>query len=132
MLSDIGHAGDATVIHAIEVIPGDLRARLSAALSAKNSTQSIDIEYIVPDVIQASLNAFEKGLVADLESLFPGGLETIKKMSDDEIKAIINDGGVNHTKVIRCMRGTTVLIALLDPKKENIWVASLGDGQAGK
>ncbi|KAF6763215.1 hypothetical protein DFP72DRAFT_841339 [Ephemerocybe angulata] len=29
--------------------------------------------------------------------------------------------------VLRCMRGTTVLIALVDPEGANLWVASLGD-----
>ena len=68
----------------------------------------------------------------DLLDLFPGGEASIDKMSDEEIKAIINDGGRNAAIVSRCMRGTTLLIALIDPHYENLWVASLGDCVASK
>jgi len=66
--------------------------------------------------------------------MFPGGHDELSKLSDDEIKAVIHDsaaGGPNHAKVARCMQGSTVLVSLIDPNRDNIWVASLGDCQAG-
>ena len=47
---------------------------------------------------------------------------------------IVNDkesGGKVYNATIRCMRGSTAIIALVDPGGSNIWVANLGDCQAG-
>jgi hypothetical protein len=80
-------------------------------------------------------------------------LEKISALSVEEIKEIINDNDQesassttegegknespkpkesNHAIVTRIMRGTTALIALLDPARENLWVANLGDCQASE
>jgi pyruvate dehydrogenase phosphatase len=61
--------------------------------------------------------------------LFPSG---VGGLSEQEIRTIINDGGENSARVARGMQGTTALVALLDPTRTNLWVASLGDCQAGK
>lgn len=56
--------------------------------------------------------------------------ESLRTLSDEEIRQVINDthtGGKNALKVRRGMSGSTVLISLVDPKHENLWVASLGD-----
>lgn len=127
----VGHGGDTTAIHAVDTIPKDMRSRLSDALAGADA-QTTDLVTIVPRVIQASLTAFEEGILADFMALFPGGLPMVEEMSAEEIKAIVNDDGENLKKVHRCMRGTTALIALVDPRKENVWVASLGDGQASE
>jgi pyruvate dehydrogenase phosphatase len=50
---------------------------------------------------------------------------------DEEVKNIINDDGHNVATVLRCMRGSTALVAITDPSKSNLWVASLGDSAAG-
>jgi len=84
-------------------------------------------------------------------------LEKVEAMSVEEIKQLINDHDPeaetettsegltseenshgekgkkkekNHTLVTRIMRGTTALITLVDPQRENLWVANLGDCQA--
>lgn len=65
--------------------------------------------------------------------LIPGGL-ALDTVSDKEIQDIINDhdrGGENFYKARLCMYGTTALVALIDPGRENLWVANLGDSQAG-
>jgi len=57
----------------------------------------------------------------------------LTELPTDEIKRLINDhssGGENYAKVIRSICGTTALIGLVDPDKENLWVANLGDCQA--
>lgn len=58
----------------------------------------------------------------------------MEKYSDAQIKEIINDqhlGGANWRKARLCMYGTTALVALVDPDHINLWVANLGDCQAG-
>ena len=86
------------------------------------------------DLLSKAVVAYDDSLTKELYGIFPGGRDELSKLSDDEIKAVIHDsaaGGPNHAKVARCMQGSTVLVSLIDPNRDNIWVASLGDCQAG-
>jgi pyruvate dehydrogenase phosphatase len=61
--------------------------------------------------------------------------QTVAQMSDEQLHTLVHDLGASpekSTAAKRCMHGTTLLIALLDPSRSNLWVASLGDCQAGK
>ena len=56
-------------------------------------------------------------------------------MSEEELKKVINDqesGGKVYKAVIRCMRGSTAIVSLLNPEKSDVWVANLGDCQASE
>lgn len=106
-------------------------------------------------MLTRAITAFDASIANDVLALFPGGLQAIEKLSDAEIRSVINDRVVpwipgdtkgnlvgkvkgkreemsNYQKVQLNMYGTTALIALVDPKGENLWVASVGDCQAGK
>jgi len=88
----------------------------------------------VADLLSKAVVSYDDSLTKDLYDIFPGGHDELNELSDDEIKAVIHDSaarGPNHAKVARCMQGSTVLISLIDPNRDNIWVASLGDCQAG-
>ena len=88
----------------------------------------------ISNLLSQVVISYDDSLTKDLYDIFPGGPEELRKLSDDEIKAVIHDSatnGPNHAKVARCMQGSTVLISLVDPNRDNIWVASLGDCQAG-
>lgn len=77
--------------------------------------------------------AFDDAIANDVLDLF-GGLKGLDNFSDAEIRNIINDqhsGGANWKKARLCMYGTTALVALVDPDHTNLWVANLGDCQAG-
>lgn len=70
--------------------------------------------------------------------LFPGGaergLDALADLDDDAVRAIVNDredGMQAYAKVRLCMYGTTALVVLVDGRGENLWVANLGDCQAG-
>lgn len=126
----LGHAGHDTADHTVKCFPPFLKAQLGTTLSS-NSSQTGDTK-MISNLISDSIRTFDENLTKDLLDLFPGGEASIDKMSDEEIKAIINDGGRNAAIVSRCMRGTTLLIALIDPHYENLWVASLGDCVASK
>lgn len=81
-----------------------------------------------------AIQAVDDEILAQMLALFPGGgsSEALEKLSDDDIRAIINDGGPNLHKVHLCMRGTTVVVSLVDPEAKDLWIASLGDSVAGK
>lgn len=77
---------------------------------------------------------FDEAIAGDVLDLFPGGLESLSSLSDEYIQRTINDitsGGANYKKARLCMYGTTALVALVDPEHENLWLANLGDCQAG-
>lgn len=66
-----------------------------------------------------------------VKQLFPDEV-SLASLTDEQIKSTINGpSNPNNLAILRCMRGTTALVSLIDPKKENLWVASLGDSQAG-
>ncbi|KAJ7132892.1 protein serine threonine phosphatase 2C [Mycena crocata] len=119
-----GHAGHETVDHVVATLPDAVHDALAAALAA-GPLAPPDVSQLLRKAI-AELDA---RIGQDLLDLFPGGVDGFANLSDDEIAAIINDGGSNSAKVLRCMRGSTVLVALTSPALD-LWVASLGDCQA--
>ncbi|KAI5120304.1 hypothetical protein M0805_005808 [Coniferiporia weirii] len=121
-----GHGGHDTADYTLEKLPSLIRKAVAAVLTATPSPPAD----VISSTLSNCITRFDQSLTDSLLSIFPGGEESIKKMSDDEIKSIINDqanGGNNANIVARCMRGTTALVALVDPLRENLWVASLGD-----
>jgi len=87
----------------------------------------------VSNLLIKTISDFDRSILDDLLGLFPDGSDAIDRLSDSEINSIINDfdsGGTNHTKVLRCMQGSTVLVSLVDSEGLNLWVCSLGDCQA--
>jgi pyruvate dehydrogenase phosphatase len=121
----VGHAGHATANHVVSTLPGLLKSALAAAV------QSPVTASLISEVLGRTIAAYDDALTQDLFSIFPGGVDEILKSSKEDIDRIINGNDANHAKVARCMQGSTVLISLLDPSRENVWVASLGDCQAG-
>jgi pyruvate dehydrogenase phosphatase len=128
-----GHAGVKTVEHVVEVLPRLIHTSLTSILTPDNGfTLSPSA---VSDLLIKTITDFDRSILDDLLGLFPGGSDAINRLSDSEIDSIINDfdsGGTNHTKVLRCMQGSTVLVSLVDPEGLNLWVCSLGDCQAGE
>lgn len=96
------------------------------ALVAALAAGSLD----VPELLRKAIADVDEQIGRDLLDLFPGGPEALANMTDDDVAALINDDGVNSEKVLRCMRGSTVLVALIGP--DDVWVASLGDCQCGE
>jgi pyruvate dehydrogenase phosphatase len=131
----VGHGGNAAVEYVIEAVPGDLKGRLSSLISFASSTSVAVEPHAVSAIIQQALSAVDDRITQDLKDIIPGGVEQLAKMSDDEIKQIINDqeqGSINVIKLRRALSGSTALIALQDPSKENLWIAGLGDCSASK
>jgi pyruvate dehydrogenase phosphatase len=140
----IGHAGHECVDYAAANVPG----LIMAALKNLISTNAVAVDS-VSTLLQSTLKSFDDSLISDLNSIHPSfpfsGGEHLSDLTDEQIRAIINDGdpetglpneekglkGENIQKVLRCMRGSTALVVLIDPKEENVWCCSLGDCVAG-
>lgn len=125
LTSWLGHAGHETVDYATENLPDLLKRKLTATLE-KDPTPTSEV---IGDVLRAGILSFDDGIGQALLDIFPSP-GAVKAMSDEEIRKIVNDDGPNNEIVLRCMRGTTVLVALVDPTKSDVWVASLGDCMA--
>ncbi|KZT35436.1 protein serine/threonine phosphatase 2C [Sistotremastrum suecicum HHB10207 ss-3] len=129
-----GHAGHEVADLTSKVFPGKLKAVIDGLFT--RDPEGIIEEPTVDQVSNAlseTLVAWDDEIVADFLALFPGGVEQAENMPIEEIKALINDtekGGENHYKVMKAIRGSTALLSLVDPKRENLWVANLGDCQA--
>ncbi|THH10971.1 hypothetical protein EW145_g974 [Phellinidium pouzarii] len=120
-----GHAGHELAEYAKKTLPSRLRQSLKNALSSDNFTfQSVS------DALKEGIEAFDNSIREGLLSVLPKNFE---EMADEKLKRLVNDqesGGKIHQAAIRCMRGSTVIVALIDPARENIWTANLGDCQA--
>ncbi|KAI0048300.1 protein serine/threonine phosphatase 2C [Auriscalpium vulgare] len=121
-----GHAGHEMVDHTVQNLPSRVKEALAASVGSGDS--DIDVR-VVSDCIKRAITAFDESVVADLLAIFPGGEEEFSKLSDGQISEVINSAE-HSVKVLRCMRGTTALVTLVDPSNNNLWVASLGDCQA--
>ena len=149
LLYTTGHAGHETVDYTAAHLVPFLKSALQPVLARDPNTppdpDSMIARFgnaIISTVLASAIHAFDESLAQALKDLFPG-VDALETMSDEEIRAVINDSdgevggdgkgmGENMLKVLRCMRGTTALVALLDPKRENLWVAGLGDCSAGE
>lgn len=103
----------------------------------KDSLATITEEYTgeySPQIIQDALsNAFcdlDAAIGQAVLDLFPDPA-ALENIHDSTLQATINDDGPNIAVLLRCMRGTTALVSIVDPGKANLWVASLGDSAAG-
>jgi pyruvate dehydrogenase phosphatase len=91
---------------------------------------------LICDLLSNGITAFDNAIAGDVLDLFPGGITSLPSRTDDEIQAVVNDFGgpsvgANYQKARLCLYGTTALVALVDPTHENLWVANLGDCEAG-
>jgi len=124
-----GHAGDDVAEYVVSLLSEQMRIALSKSLARSTSYT----KEVISSVIAGTIQAIDDKILTQFLALFPGkgSPEDLEKLSDDEIRAIINDGGVNLHKVHLCMRGTTAVVSLIDPEAKNLWIASLGDSVAG-
>lgn len=116
----------------MEALPPLIQTFLATALTNANGNALTPTT--VSNLLVKTIADFDKSILQDFLDLFPGGTNAIHTISSAEISTIINDlesGGANHIKVLRSLQGSTALVSLVDPKEENLWVASLGDCQAG-
>ena len=88
---------------------------------------------LIEEILVKCISDIDDRIKADFVNFFPGGLEQISELSDDEIKAIIKDPETEYSyeQILRARTGTTALIALIEPSR-SLHIASLGDCEARK
>ncbi|KAJ3928323.1 MAG: protein serine threonine phosphatase 2C [Lentinula lateritia] len=139
-----GHAnGDETVDYVFTTLP----SKIKLSLTALPVPQCTNVE-AVSSLLQETISAIDDSIKQAVLDLLPSS-DYIDQLSDDEIRAIVNDQatvvpsniglptladkyagrGPNNIKVTRAMRGTTVLVVLIN-SDGGLWTAGLGDCQA--
>jgi pyruvate dehydrogenase phosphatase len=124
-----GHGGEEAVDYVVQKLPSLIHAALTKAMA--NASNAPLTPSTISALLQSSIQAVDDALTDAVKHLFPNEA-TLAALTDEQIKSTINGPtNPNNLTILRCMRGTTALVSLVDPKKENLWVASLGDCQAG-
>ncbi|KAG2340530.1 protein serine/threonine phosphatase 2C [Suillus weaverae] len=119
-----GHGGHETADYLVAELPSFLMAGLLPTAANLEG---------VSDVLTRAIHDVDEAIKRDFLEIFPEEVDEIATMSDATVKARVNDqssGGLNHRKALRCLRGSTILLALVDPTKKHLWVLNLGDGVA--
>jgi pyruvate dehydrogenase phosphatase len=120
------------VEHSAYHIPIMIEEHLTEAFKTVPSSSAVLHPRTVADILRRCFASFDEAIAADVLDLFPGGVETLPHLPDRVIRDVVNESrGEVLQKAKLCMHGTTVLVALVDPEHEHLWVANLGDSQAG-
>jgi pyruvate dehydrogenase phosphatase len=126
----IGHAGHATVEHAFRTLPSMIKQALESLL---RSFRGHGFSAAVSGILSDCITRFDRSITTDFTRMFPGGPAGLQGMSSTQIRHLFvsGPGSQNLTAVTRCLQGSTVIVTLTDPSKLNLWIANLGDSQAG-
>ena len=130
-----GHYTDELSSYSAEVLPQQLCDRISRSIS---SGDAIDLSAVVEEALVKGIEDFDASLLDDVLKHFPQGVDTDwdDPLWDDpaEVFEIIGYSGDDPVFVAarRTIVGATVLVGFIDKQKRNLWVASLGDSEAGK
>lgn len=106
--------------------------------SLESQLRSASTRPLSPDIISHVLSHavvhLDESITSEFLELFPGGQRDLQRMNPGIIRQIVNDkgsGGHRHRKAAQVFGGSTALLALTDPSRQNLWVANLGDCHAG-
>jgi hypothetical protein len=129
----IGHAGHATVEHALRTLPPMIKQALDSLL---RSFRGHGLSAAVSGMLSDCITRFDHSITTDFTRMFPGGPAGLQGMSSTQIRRLFQDrmsgpGSQDLTAVTRCLQGSTAIMTLTDPSKHNLWIANLGDSQAG-
>jgi len=119
------------VDHASRTLPSMIRQALNSFL---RSFRGQGFPAAVSGVLSDCITRFDQSITTDFTRMFPGGPASLQGMSSTQIRHLLQNRTSlpqGMTVVTRCLQGSTVILTLTDPSKHNLWIANLGDGQAG-
>ena len=127
----LGHGNHDTVDYITQHLPPMIRQSLWLAITSPSRHFSHEV---VSSILSDAIINLDNSITSNFVSLFPRDLRRLGNMTDSQIKYVLRSGSSgepNSIKAARCVQGSTVLISLTDPRKRNLWIANLGDCQAG-
>lgn len=122
-----GHCGHDTVNYVHKRLPSMVRTSLQALLQSAPTTSSKP--ELVSEVLCNAVRRLDQSIRSDLLDFLPH--DHLTKMNDVQLNRHVSlrDSEWN-TISTRCTQGSTVLLALSDPLKKNVWILNLGDSIA--
>lgn len=117
--------------HAARVLPGMIKQALDSLLRSSRGHASPSA---VSGILSDCIVRFDRSITTDFMRMFPGGPDGLQRMSGAQIRRLFQDhtsGSQNLAAATRCLQGSTALVTITDPAKHNLWIANLGDCQAG-
>ncbi|KAH7908418.1 phosphatase 2C-like domain-containing protein [Hygrophoropsis aurantiaca] len=122
-----GHCGHDTVNYVHKRLPLMIRMSLQALLQS-TSNSPVNPE-LVSKILVNSIRHLDDSIRSDLFSLLSP--EQLDNMSEAQLNQHILHYYPEWSDLsAKCTQGSTVLVALTDSQKKNLWVANLGDSQA--
>ncbi|KAH8916918.1 protein serine/threonine phosphatase 2C [Atractiella rhizophila] len=120
-----GHFGPLVSNDAVQRIPLLLTTALTVLFQAKTSPTEEDIS----NVLSSTIEAYDKSLAQEFLETFPQERMEDGSMTEQELDWRFADER-NQQLAELVVNGSTVVVALLDAKKENLWIANVGDAEA--
>lgn len=110
-------------------LPSMIRMSLQALLSS--SSDSVPSPELVSEALSNAIRHLDDSIRSDLFDFLPG--DQLANMTDSQLRDYIQCHDSEWDTIsARCTQGSTIILALLDPFKRNLWVVNLGDSQAGR
>ncbi|KAG2145939.1 phosphatase 2C-like domain-containing protein [Suillus bovinus] len=123
----VGHCGHDTVNYVHERLPSIVRTSLQALLQRVPIT-SLKPEF-VSEVLCSAVRHLDQAILSELLDFLPH--DHLTQMSDTQVDQHISHHYSEWNAISTlCTQGSTVLLALSDPLKKNIWILNLGDSIA--
>ncbi|EMD37475.1 hypothetical protein CERSUDRAFT_94479 [Gelatoporia subvermispora B] len=127
-----GHMNGDTSELAARKLPSHLRQALESRIrTAGPRALAPDA---ISEVLAQTITQFDDLIISHFLNVLPESFRAnLPNVNPNHIRQLINDksrGGHCYLRTAQAMGGTTALITLTDPRKENLWVANLGDCQA--
>jgi pyruvate dehydrogenase phosphatase len=124
------------VEHALRTLPPMIKQALDPLLRSCRGHAGGLSSAAVSGMLSDCITRFDHSITTDFTRMFPGGPAGLQGMSGTQIRRLFQDrmsgpGSQDLTAVTRCLQGSTVIVTLTDPSKHNLWIANLGDSQAG-
>lgn len=121
--SFLGHAGSEAAEYTKEYLPIVLRNALRSKLTSSRDTYN---HAEISTFLRLQIEEFDRHIGAAVIALCPNPHEL-----DHYSASSLLDSSDSYI-LRRAISGTTLSIALIDGKKENLWVIGLGDSSIGK
>ncbi|KAG1777554.1 phosphatase 2C-like domain-containing protein [Suillus placidus] len=122
-----GHCGHDTVNYVHKRLPSMVRTSLQTLLQSAPTT-SLKAEF-VSEVLCNAVRHLDQSIRSDLLDFLPH--DHLTKMSDVQLNQHVSHRYSEWNSIsTRCTQGSTVLLALSDPLKKNVWILNLGDSIA--
>lgn len=122
-----------TVDHISTSFGPHLKGQLESAFRSRPPPSALP--RLVSDILKQSLEHIDRAMISEFLDLFPRGADELTRLDPARVRHMLNDKNgqsSGYRKTARAFGGTTALVTLVDPTRNHLWVANVGDCVAGR